>query len=330
MITIAKPYKYNVPQPSDLDVKRAVAILQEAKRPVFLLGSQITYGQELVQDTIDAIEAMGVPTYLTSAARGFLGPQNPIQYRHKRKEALKEADVVVCFGVSLDFRLDYGFGIPSRVKLISCNRSKTDLYLNRTPSLAILADPATFAKKLAYTLPKQSHAWSKWHTTLRTRDNDRETEIARDAQVPANKYMNPVRACQIIQECVGDNAVMVGDGGDFVATISYTVRPRKALGWLDPGLFGTLGVGAGFALAAKLVDPTAEVWLFWGDGASGFSLMEYDTMVRHNIPVISVVGNDAAWRQITRAQEMMKDPTGTLLAYTDYHVTSSDSFPRML
>ena len=104
---------------------------------------------------------------------------------------------------------------------------------------------------------------------------------------------------------------MVADGGDFVATASYIVRPRGPLAWLDPGAFGTLGVGAGFALGARLVRPGAEVWLIWGDGASGYGLAEFDTFVRHGIPVIAVVGNDAGWTQIAREQvKLLHDDVG--------------------
>jgi len=113
---------------------------------------------------------------------------------------------------------------------------------------------------------------------------------------------------------------MVADGGDFVATASYIVRPRAPLSWLDPGAFGTLGVGAGFALGAKLVRPESEVWLIWGDGASGYGLAEFDTFVRHGVPVIAVVGNDASWSQIAREQvKTLNDDVGTVLARSAYH-----------
>jgi acetolactate synthase-1/2/3 large subunit len=113
----------------------------------------------------------------------------------------------------------------------------------------------------------------------------------------------------------------VGDGGDFVATASYIVKPRKPLSWLDPGAFGTLGVGAGFALAAKLVRPGAEVWLLYGDGAAGYGLIEQDTFVRHDLPVITVIGNDAGWTQIARDQKViLGDDVGTALKYSNYHM----------
>jgi acetolactate synthase-1/2/3 large subunit len=114
--------------------------------------------------------------------------------------------------------------------------------------------------------------------------------------------------------------VFVADGGDFVSTASYIVRARGPLAWLDPGAFGTLGVGAGFAIGAALARPTSEVWILFGDGACGWSLAEFDTFVRHGIPVIAVVGNDAGWTQIAREQvKMLGDDVGTVLARTAYH-----------
>ena len=114
--------------------------------------------------------------------------------------------------------------------------------------------------------------------------------------------------------------MFVADGGDFVATASYILHPRRPLSWLDPGVFGTLGVGAGFALGAALVRPGSRGLALWGDGACGYGLAEFDTFVRHGIPVIAVVGNDAGWTQIAREQvKMLHDDVGTVLARTAYH-----------
>jgi acetolactate synthase-1/2/3 large subunit len=113
---------------------------------------------------------------------------------------------------------------------------------------------------------------------------------------------------------------MIADGGDFVASASYVVHPRGPLSWLDPGAFGTLGVGSGFALGAVLARPGGEVWILFGDGAFGYGLVEFDTFVRHRLPVIGVVGNDASWSQIAREQvKLLKDDVGTVLGRTDYH-----------
>ncbi len=136
----------------------------------------------------------------------------------------------------------------------------------------------------------------------------------------AGEHVNPVAFFRALDRAAGDAAIFVADGGDFVATASYILRPRGPLTWLDPGVFGTLGVGAGFALGASIARPGSEVWLLWGDGASGYGLAEFDTFVRHGIPVIAVVGNDAGWTQIAREQvKMLHDDVGTVLARTAYH-----------
>ena len=122
---------------------------------------------------------------------------------------------------------------------------------------------------------------------------------------------------------LSDNTVLVADGGDFVATASYIVSPRGPLAWIDPGPFGTLGVGAGFALGAKLCRPDADVWILYGDGSVAYSLAEFDTFTRHNLPVIGLVGNDAGWTQITREQvDIFHDDLATSLSETNYQISA--------
>ena len=147
----------------------------------------------------------------------------------------------------------------------------------------------------------------------------REEEIIKQAG-EKTELVNPVKFCQVLNRQLDDGDIIIGDGGDFVATASYILQPRALTGWLDPGVFGTLGVGAGFILGAKLTHPDSVVWVIFGDGAFGYSLMEFDTFVRHKIPVIAIIGNDAGWTQIARDQvEILNDPVGTELAPTDYH-----------
>jgi acetolactate synthase-1/2/3 large subunit len=132
--------------------------------------------------------------------------------------------------------------------------------------------------------------------------------------------VNPVALFRTLEREAGDAAVWVADGGDFVGTASYVLHPRAPLTWLDPGAFGTLGVGAGFAIGAALARPDGEVWIVWGDGAAGFGLAEFDSFVRHRIPVIAIVGNDAGWTQIAREQvKLLNDDVATVLARTAYH-----------
>ena len=164
-----------------------------------------------------------------------------------------------------------------------------------------------------------SERWTGWVAQLHARDAQREAEIDRLAAT-TGEHVNPIALLRMLEHEAGDNALLVADGGDFVATASYVLHPRGPLTWLDPGAFGTLGVGAGFALGAALARPEREVWIIFGDGACGYSLTEFDTFVRHGIPVIAVVGNDAGWTQIAREQvKMLHDDVATVLARTAYH-----------
>jgi len=188
---------------------------------------------------------------------------------------------------------------------------------NRRPELGIRADPARTLIALCQRSRRRAD-WEPWRRALRARDDAREAQIAEQAS-SVTDGVNPIALCRAIENTANDEAVFVGDGGDFVATASYILRPRAPLSWLDPGVFGTLGPGAGFALGAKLCRPQAEVWLLYGDGAAGFSLAEFDTFARHAVAVIGVVGNDAGWTQIARDQvDQFGDDLATVLARTDY------------
>jgi acetolactate synthase-1/2/3 large subunit len=258
--------------------------------------------------------------YLSGMARGLLGKSHPLHKRHKRRNALKEADVVLLAGVPNDFRLDYGSHV-SRCKVIAVNLDEHDLYKNRRPELGVLADPCAFLCALAEA-KRDNTSRAAWNEALDARDAARETEIEAMA-AEDTELINPLRMCRALDKHVDDSAILVGDGGDIIATVSYTVPARGPLQWLDPGVFGTLGVGAGFALGAKLVKPDADVWLLYGDGAAGFSLMEQDTFARHGLGVISVIGNDAGWTQILRDQAViLGDDVACVLAHTDYHMVA--------
>jgi acetolactate synthase-1/2/3 large subunit len=256
-------------------------------------------------------------------ARGLLGAGHPLQMRHKRSAALRQADVVLLLGVPMDFRLDYGRHISRRASLVSVNRSGREARKNRRPQLAVTGDPGRFLVRLAQETPAPDGRWDGWIETLRKRDAERDAEIRRQAEEPTAEGVNPLQLCLRIEEALDPDSLLVADGGDFVGTASYIVRPRGPLTWLDPGVFGTLGVGGGFALGAKLCRPQSEVWILYGDGSCAYSLAEFDTFVRHRVPVIAVVGNDACWMQIAREQvDVLGDDVGVALRQTDYHVVA--------
>jgi acetolactate synthase-1/2/3 large subunit len=161
--------------------------------------------------------------------------------------------------------------------------------------------------------------WQGWLSELRARDDQRDREIAAKAS-STGELVDPLHLFLRMEEAMAEDAALVVDGGDFVATGSYVLRPRAPLSWLDPGVFGTLGVGGGMALGAALARPGREVWLVWGDGSSAYSLAEFDSYVRHGVAPIAVIGNDASWSQIAREQvEVLGTSLGCDLRRTDYH-----------
>ncbi len=324
------------PAPDPSRVRQAAERLRKARRPLLIVGSQATLDAAQVDQVAAALERIGAPVYLSGMARGLLGRDHSLQMRHKRREALREADFVLLAGLPCDFRLDYGRHIRGSAFYVSANRSREDMVKNRRPDLGVLGDPGLFLRLLAVELARsetgQSAAdlrpsqdaghptpWLPWLAELRQRDDARNDEIAAQA-LQSTGHVNPLHLLAELDRAVGPQTILVADGGDFVGSAAYVVQPPGPLSWLDPGPFGTLGVGAGFALGAKLCRPEAEVWILYGDGSAGYSLAEFDTFVRHGLPVIAVVGNDAGWSQIAREQvEIFGDDVATVLAHSDYH-----------
>jgi len=299
-------------------VRQAADILRQSRQPVAVVGSQAVRQPSRAHNLARALEQIGIPLYLTGMARGLMGRDHVLAMRHQRRKALQAADTVLIAGMPCDFRLDYGRAIARRATVIGVNRSRRDLKLNRSPQLAVAADPGRFLEALGAEGAFPQERWIPWQEILRQREKERETTIQAQA-AEAVAGINPLHFLKTLDDFLDDRALLVADGGDFVASAAYTLRPRGPLSWLDPGVFGTLGVGAGFAVGAKLCRPDAEVWLIYGDGSVGYSLAEFDTLVRHKLPVIAVVGNDAGWSQIARDQvTYLHDDVATVLKPTAY------------
>jgi acetolactate synthase-1/2/3 large subunit len=299
-------------------IQEAAQVLRNAQKPVLVIGSQALVNVREAEQVADAVRALGIPTFLGGMARGLLGRESDIQFRHARSKALKEADAVIIAGFPFDFRLGYGRSINSKATLIAANLSAHDLRKNRKPEIAVEMHPGEFLQEVARELPDLPRR-EAWFETLRGREAARDAEIETQRK-QGGELVNPVDFFLRLEQKMADDAVLVVDGGDFVATASYIVRPRAPLSWLDPGVFGTLGVGGGFTVGASLVRPDAEVWLIYGDGSSAYSLAEFDTCARHGLAPIAVIGTDGAWAQIAREQvEILGDDVGTVLNRTDYH-----------
>lgn len=306
-------------------MERTVEALANAERPVLIVGSQAVVNKTAAEayDLADAVNALGVPTFLGGSARGLLGRFSDIQFRHKRSAALKKADVVIVAGFPFDFRLGYGRKFNAHATVISANLSATDLRKNHKPDIGFESHPGDMLLDLAQKSRGPQARWDEWFVELRGRETARDVEIEKQGDAHTGEFVSPVAFFNRMEELMSDDAVLVVDGGDFVATGAYVLRPRGPLRWLDPGVFGTLGVGGGFTVGAQLVYPSSQVWLLYGDGSSGYSLAEFDTYCRHGLAPIAVIGNDASWGQIARDQvKVLGTALGTELLRTAYHTVA--------
>jgi acetolactate synthase-1/2/3 large subunit len=294
--------------------------MRSARQPVLVIGNQamVNLTPADADRLAEAVRDLGMPTFLGGSARGLLGRHSDLQFRHARGAALKDADLVIIAGFPFDFRLQYGLRINRSATLVSINLDRTALTKNRRPTHPVHGHPGEFLQTLARSGAPRGD-WTAWFETLRGREAKRDAEIASKAR-PTCERICPVHFFLQVEEAMDDDSVIIVDGGDFVATAAYIVRPRGPLRWLDPGVFGTLGVGGGFAVGAASARPGAELWLFYGDGSSAYSLAEFDTYVRSGYAPIAIIGNDASWQQIARDQKtILGDDIGTVLRYTDYH-----------
>ncbi len=297
------PYVDDEIQPYDASsqsVRETAELLGAAQRPVLLIGSQILFS-EVAPEIRGIVETLGIPTFTNGMARGILGAEHPLLFLHSRRKALTEADVVILAGVPLDFRLNYGESISAEAKLIRIDRDPNELKRNKPGDVSEWTDPGVFLAALARMAPEPPHGWKSWKETLRQEEAAREARMAAEAASSA-RPVNPLRLCAEINKMLTPDSIVIGDGGDIIGTAAYVIRPRGLGQWLDAGPLGTLGAGAPYAIAAKLLRPQSDVWVVFGDGAFGLNGMEYDTAVRFNLPFVGVIGNDAAWTQIKRAQ----------------------------
>ncbi len=291
--------------------------LREAKQPVLVVGSGAMQLPQISGELSQAVQQLGIPVYLSGMARGLTGTSSTVHYRHKRTKALRESDYIILAGVPCDFRLNYGQQLNRQAKKITVNRSAYELRKNISPTKAFQFDPGQFLIALAKTasgLP----TWENWKVQLKKRESLREEEIDQMAQ-EKTVDINPIALFRQLEKTLPENSVIIVDGGDFAASASYTLRPRRALTWLDPGVFGTLGVGGGFALGAALHYPSDYIWIIYGDGSAAYSLTEFDTFKKMGLKVCAIIGNNGSWEQIARDQvTLLGINTATTLPQSDY------------
>jgi acetolactate synthase I/II/III large subunit len=298
-------------------IARVAAMLRESERPMFIVGSQLRWSprREALRALADAVEA---PFYLNGMARGGLPYEHPNLMTRSRRFALGNTDLCLVFGTPFDFRLEYGRAVNSNAKVVQIDLDGNELGKNRRLDVAIDGDSGIVLEQLlAEVKEKKSGGWLQ---TVRAAEDKSRAKMAGEIESSENPP-NPLRVCAELGKRLGKNDIVIGDGGDFVATAAYVLKMEWPQMWMDPGPLGTLGVGPGYAMAAKLARPDANVVLVYGDGSFGLHGIEFEAMVRQKIPVVAVIGNDAAWSQIRRGQVELYGPErspATALDYTRY------------
>ena len=314
-------YRTRARTPGDpAEIDRAAALLAGAARPAIIAGSSIWW-----DDAPAALAALaqrlGAPVYLNGSGRGCMPSGHPHFFTHTRKDALGEADVVLIAGTPLDFRLGYGAGIGEGARLIQVDGDALEIGRNRAVEVGIIGDSRSVLSQLAQALPAARDG-AAWLADLRTREQAKAAKQAlleASDQTPVHHFRLARELDQVARE-VGDS-MFVADGGNWVAIAAKVIKLDQPGRWLDPGPLGCLGVGAPFAIAAKLLHPGRPVFVIQGDGSFGLNGFDFETALRFRLPMICVVGNDAAWGQIRLPQVQMfgeeKSP-GTRLAPTRY------------
>jgi acetolactate synthase-1/2/3 large subunit len=290
----------------------AARLLEKAERPVVTAGSDVYWSD--AGDTLRRlVERLGAPVYLSSMARGCVRQDHPLFFSHTRRAALSEADAALIIGAPLDFRLSYGRDLGDDCRIIQIDTDPTQIGRNRSFTVGIEGDARLVLEALLAVLGEKTAAKREWVDGLRRREQNIEEERRRWLESDAVP-IHPLRLCKEMAAFVDEDTLVVGDGGDIVNLASQVLPINNPGQWFDPGPMGTLGVGTGFAIAAKIAHPEKRVLLVNGDGSFGLNAFEFDTMVRCGLPIVSVVGNDRQWGQIAMTQ---------LKAYGDQGVIAS-------
>jgi acetolactate synthase-1/2/3 large subunit len=278
------------------DVDRVVDVLAAAERPVLVLSTDVWMdGAEVAARAL--AEQLGVPVIATGQGRGILPRGHHLLVTRARSQAFGQADVVVVAGAPLDFRLGYGrFGGKdgaTAAKVVHLADSPGQVSAHADLAASASGDLTSIFTALTREL-RPRVLWRAWAEQLATTARAAE---AGDVQMleAASEPIHPGRIYGELRRVLDDDAVVIGDGGDFVSFAGRFVEPARPGRWLDPGPFGCLGTGMGYAMAARVAHPSSQIVLLLGDGAAGFSLMDVDSLVRHRLPVVMVVGNNSIW-----------------------------------
>lgn len=291
---------YSRIEPDTDDLRTIGTALAKASRPVIVVGTDV-WADRAEDAALRLADELGVPIVANGMGRGVVPRGHPMLATKARSVALGQCDLAIVVGAPLDFRLGYGsFGgkedTPAAQVIHVADSpgqlaAHVELAASAAGDLSACLDGIVEATiRTAGTQPD----WTPWTDKLATAAA---ATIERDAKDLAAEA-DPIHPARIYGELVprlADDAVVIGDGGDFVSFAGKYIEPQRPGCWLDPGPYGCLGAGLGAAMAARIARPSSQVVLLLGDGAAGMSLIDIDTLVRHNLPVVMVIGNNAGW-----------------------------------
>ncbi len=291
------------PQPL---IDAAADIVCGASRPMVMAGTALKWsdgGPALRRFA----EATAVPVFTNGMGRGQLPMNHPQFFNRSRKDALARADVVVLAGTPLDFRMKYGGSIPADCRIVQLDLDETLIGQNRSADVGLVGNLGANLDALLAAIERAGGVDHRVHSAeLRAIEDAAADALA--GQLHSDEVpIDPMRLCHEIAEFVAtdDELIVIGDGGDIVAQASKVLQVPEHGAWMDPGPLGTLGVGMPFAIAAQLTHPDKRVLIIYGDGSFGLNGFEFDTAARFGLPIVGIIGNDAAWGQMMRPQAMI-------------------------
>ncbi len=308
-VTRPSPGRRGAVEPDPDAIAAIGVLLANASRPVLILGTDV-WADGAEEAALRFAQDVGIPTVTNGMGRGIVPGGHPLLVTKARAKALGTCDLAIVVGTALDFRLGYGvFGGKERApaaKVVHLADSEGQISGHAELSGSAFGDLTMVMDGMQASLERQSHRpdWSDWVSELETAVK---AGVERDQQL-LRAEADPIHPARIYGELLPrleDDSIVIGDGGDFVSFAGKYVEPKRPGGWLDPGPFGCLGAGLGSAIAARLARPSSQVVLLIGDGAAGMSLMDVDTLVRHDLPVVLVCGNNSAWGLEKQPMQML-------------------------
>lgn len=304
------PERYRPNRPAgatDETLSEIVDLIADAVNPVIFGGTGLRWSRH--DGYRDALHELAIglrtPVYLNSLARGALPFGHQYLGNRTRGMALSQADLVIALGVDWDFRTGYGKGVNLDATVIQVDADATKIGWNRDADLGLTADPGAVVAQLAGRLDRFGRTEDPAFTTAVLEAEAAKLALAEELAASDSSPIHPERFAKEVADFFAEDSIVAADGGDIVSTTAKWLRTSRPGGLLDPGPFGCLGVGAPFAVAAKVIEPDTRVGIVYGDGSFGFNAMEYDTLMRHDLPVVGVVGNDGAWNNIKAIHRVM-------------------------